>query len=66
MGRLYAEIVVNLFSLWGPTAPPLAATIWVKFGVEESTEGRLAHAKFHHSPCNVSPLWSENPQNRPP
>ena len=37
----------------------------VKFGTEEGTFGPLLRAKFHPHRCNVSPLWGENPQNRP-
>ena len=37
----------------------------LKFGTEEGTEGSLLRAKFHPHRCNVSPLRSENPQNRP-
>ena len=37
----------------------------VKFGTEEGTFCPLLRAKFHPHRCNVSPLWSENLQNRP-
>jgi len=39
------------------------APIGVKFGTEE--EPPLLRAKFHPRRCNLSPLHSEKPQNRP-
>jgi len=38
----------------------------VKFGIEEGTAVPPLHAKFHPHRRNVSPLWGEKPQNRPP
>ena len=63
-GAFVCEILVK-FSVFGPNPNP--GPIGVKFGVVESTEDRLPHAKFHPNRCNVSlrgAKTSKSPQNK--
>jgi len=62
--RNFGKILVKFSVLGAPHPHPCID--WGKFGVEESTFGRLLHAKFHPNRCNVSPLRGEKPQNHPP
>ena len=56
------EKIGKIFEFFGPHP----ALMGVKLGVEESTFGRLLHAKFHLNRYNVSPLRAKNSKIAPP